>query len=63
MLIQAPNSSHCKFGAYQKWEPSGGRVDLGFFLTFSLKAHYYPAYHIGADCCVMEFSTWKHFIM
>ena len=24
--------------------------DFGNFSTFSLKAHYYPAYHIGADC-------------
>ena len=63
MLIQTRNTSHCKFGAYQKWEPAGCRVDFGIFFTFSLKAHYYPSYHIGVDFCVMEFSAWKHFIM
>ena len=60
MFIHTHNSSHCKFGAYQKWEPASFIADLGFFLTFSLKAHlYYPAYYTGADCSVMEFSSYE----
>ena len=50
MFIQTLDSSQCKFGAYQKWKPAGRVGVLEVFCTFSLKAHYYPAYHIGADC-------------
>ena len=40
MFIQTSNSSHCKFGACQKWEPAGRIGDFGnFFSTVSLKAH------------------------
>ena len=39
MLIQTRNTSHCKFGAYQKWEPAGCRVDFGiFFYVFAKSA-------------------------
>ena len=42
-------SSHCKFGACQKWEQASYIGDFGNILTISLKAHYYPAYQVGAD--------------
>ena len=39
-------SSHCKFGACQKWEQASYIGDFGNILTISLKAHYYPAYQV-----------------
>ena len=33
MFIQTSNSSHCKFGACQKWEPAGRIGDFGNFLN------------------------------
>ena len=49
MFIQTRNSLHCKFGACQKWEPASRKVDFGNFLNIFTKAHYYVAYHMGAD--------------
>ena len=46
------DTSDCKFGAWQMWQPVrlAVYVILGIFWSFSLKAHNcYPAYHIGTD--------------
>ena len=51
LSLSGSDSSDCKFGAWQKWEPVRLAVyigDFGNFLSFSIRAHnYYPAYHIG----------------
>ena len=48
-----PHSSHCKFGACQKWEPAGRIGDFGNFLNgFAIKKPRIdrPEYWLGAIC-------------
>ena len=54
MFIQTLDSSHCEFGACQKWAPTGRIGDFGNILNgFRLKAHACldrPQYRMSAVC-------------
>ena len=51
MFIQTLNSSYFKFGDVKSENRLSGKAILEFFKTFSLNAHHYLAYHIGANGC------------
>ena len=65
----APEYSHCKFGACEKWEPAGHINDFGNFLNGFANSPFLPCipHRSGLfwlnSTDIVEFSSWKRFIM
>ena len=65
----APEYSHCKFGACEKWEPAGHINDFGNFLNGFANSPFLPCIPHRSrlfwlnSTDIVEFSSWKRFIM